>query len=179
MLSVISLFNCWISQYYISFNEHCKMQKQLPGFNCGEAVNFAIGEWFPLGALASQRYALLKRTPLLPYEELLCKEAALLDHEFSTCDYKDTTTLAVETHSQRCMKVPFVQLMRVQHRIRWSLMKMGARTHYKADIDATVLCGICRRDCYVAHIMCNCRIDAICLCHGKIVVTPSVDIGFI
>uniref|UniRef100_A0A0D9YWU2 JmjC domain-containing protein n=1 Tax=Oryza glumipatula TaxID=40148 RepID=A0A0D9YWU2_9ORYZ len=137
------------------------------GFNCGEAVNFAIGEWFPLGALASQRYALLKRTPLLPYEELLCKEAALLDHEFSTCDYKDTTTLAGETHSQRCMKVPFVQLMRVQHRIRWSLMKMGARTHYKADIDATVLCGICRRDCYVAHIMCNCRIDAICLCHEE------------
>uniref|UniRef100_A0A0E0K3X6 JmjN domain-containing protein n=1 Tax=Oryza punctata TaxID=4537 RepID=A0A0E0K3X6_ORYPU len=144
-----------------------ELYRNLESFNCGEAVNFAIGEWFPLGALASQRYALLKRTPLLPYEELLCKEATLLGHEFSTCDYKDTTTLAGETHSQRCMKVPFVQLMRVQHRIRWSLMKMGARTHYKADIDATVLCGICRRDCYVAHIMCNCRIDAICLCHEE------------
>ncbi|XAR70664.1 [Histone H3]-lysine-36 demethylase [Bertholletia excelsa] len=29
------------------------------GFNCGEAVNFAIGDWFPLGSIARQRYALL------------------------------------------------------------------------------------------------------------------------
>ncbi|KAG8059777.1 hypothetical protein GUJ93_ZPchr0002g26391 [Zizania palustris] len=137
------------------------------GFNCGEAVNFAIGEWFSLGALASQRYALLKRISILPYEELLCKEATLLAHEFSTCDYKDMTESTRDTYSQRCMKIPFVKLMRVQHHVRWSLMKMGARTHYKADIDATILCGICRRDCYVAHIMCNCRIDAICLCHDE------------
>ncbi|AQK73762.1 Lysine-specific demethylase REF6 [Zea mays] len=65
------------------------------------------------------------------------------------------------------MKGPFVQLMRFQHRVRWLLVKMGARTCYKADIDATVLCGICKRDCYVAHIMCNCRADAICLCHEE------------
>jgi hypothetical protein len=81
-------------------------------------------------------------------------------------DHEDIT-LTGDTHIQSCMKVPFVQLMRFQHRVRWSLMKMGARTHYKADIDTTVLCGICKRDCYVAHIMCNCRADAICLCHGN------------
>jgi len=81
-------------------------------------------------------------------------------------DHEDIT-LTGDTHIQSCMKVPFVQLMRFQHRVRWSLMKMGARTHYKADIDTTVLCGICKRDCYVAHIMCNCRADAICLCHEE------------
>ncbi|KAL6974906.1 hypothetical protein U1Q18_044432 [Sarracenia purpurea var. burkii] len=48
------------------------------GFNCGEAVNFAIGDWFPLGLIASRRYALLNRIPLLPHEELLCKESMLL-----------------------------------------------------------------------------------------------------
>ena len=147
----------------------------MSGFNCGEAVNFAVGEWFPLGAMASQRYALLKRIPLLPYEELLCKET-LLAHEFSMSGYKDMTTSTGETHSQHCMKVPFVQLMRLQHCVRWSLMKMGAHTHYKADIDATVLCGICRRDCYIAHVMCNCRVDAICLCHGKNFLIFSADI---
>jgi hypothetical protein len=130
-------------------------------------VNFAVGEWFPLGAIASQRYALLNRIPLLPYEELLCKETALLAHEFSMSGHKDITTSTGDSHIERCMKVPFVQLMRLQHCVRWSLMKMGARTYYKADIDVTVLCGICRRDCYVAHVMCNCRVDAICLCHGK------------
>jgi hypothetical protein len=81
--------------------------------------------------------------------------------------HKDKTTSTGDTHIEQCMKVPFVQLMRLQHCVRWSLMKMGARTYYKADIDVIVLCGICRRDCYVAHVMCNCRVDAICLCHGK------------
>ncbi|KAG6515574.1 hypothetical protein ZIOFF_026003 [Zingiber officinale] len=37
------------------------------GFNCGEAVNFAIGDWFPFGNMASQRYALLNRMSLLPH----------------------------------------------------------------------------------------------------------------
>ncbi|KAG2660811.1 hypothetical protein PVAP13_1KG460900 [Panicum virgatum] len=136
------------------------------GFNCGEAVNFATGEWFPLGAVASQRYALLKRIPVLPYEELLCKETTLVANEFTMSDHEDNT-LTRDTHIQSCTKAPFVQLMRFQHHVRWSLMKMGARTHYKADIDTTVLCGICKRDCYVAHIMCNCRADAICLCHEE------------
>ena len=103
---------------------------------------------------------------MLPYEELLCKETTLVANEFTMSDHEDIT-LTGDTHIQSCMKVPFVQLMRFQHRVRWSLMKMGARTHYKADIDTTVLCGICKRDCYVAHIMCNCRADAICLCHGN------------
>ncbi|TVU03373.1 hypothetical protein EJB05_19599 [Eragrostis curvula] len=136
------------------------------GFNCGEAVNFAMGEWFPLGAIASQRYALLKRIPVLPYEELLCKETAIAADESSLSDHEDIK-LSRDIHIQSCMKVPFVQLMRSQHYVRWSLVKMGARTHYKAEIDATVLCGICKRDCYVAHIMCNCRVDAICLCHEE------------
>ncbi|CAL0329335.1 unnamed protein product [Lupinus luteus] len=48
------------------------------GFNCGEAVNFAIGDWFPLGAEASKRYANLRMFPIIPYEELLCKEAMQL-----------------------------------------------------------------------------------------------------
>src|SRR5262249_4774586 len=41
------------------------------GFNCGEAVNFAIGDWFQFGALASKRYVRLGMMPILPYEELL------------------------------------------------------------------------------------------------------------
>ncbi|CAN6274825.1 unnamed protein product [Urochloa humidicola] len=130
------------------------------GFNCGEAVNFATGEWFPLGAVASQRYALLKRIPVLPYEELLCKETTLVANESPMSDHEDIPF-------QSCLKTPFVKLMWFQHQVRWSLVKMGARTHYKAEIDATVLCGICKRDCYVAHIMCNCRADAICLCHEE------------
>ena len=164
----------------ILFYDLLKTIEQMSGFNCGEAVNFATSEWFPLGAVASQRYALLKRIPVLPYEELLCKETTFFTNEFSMSDHGDVA-LTGDTHIQSSMKAPFVQLMRFQHRVRWSLAKMGAHTRYKADIDATVLCGICKRDCYIAHIMCNCRADAICLCHGKVVLhlLQITDICFI
>ncbi|KAG1360619.1 lysine-specific demethylase JMJ706 [Cocos nucifera] len=72
------------------------------GFNCAEAVNFAIGDWFPFGSVASQRYALLNRTPLLPYEELLCKEAMLLYKRSSNLD---ATPLVKDLPSQRCVKI--------------------------------------------------------------------------
>ncbi|MCO5562401.1 hypothetical protein L7F22_016028 [Adiantum nelumboides] len=48
------------------------------GFNFGEAVNFAMGNWFPFGAATCLRYEYLNWKPLLPHEELLCKEAMLI-----------------------------------------------------------------------------------------------------
>ncbi|XP_073111647.1 lysine-specific demethylase JMJ13 isoform X2 [Elaeis guineensis] len=134
------------------------------GFNCGEAVNFAIGDWFPLGAVASQRYALLNRTPLLPHEELLCKEAVLLSKRLSNADSKEPSEAFDSQHS---IKVSFVHLMRFQHRARWSLMKMGARMCYNSDFPLLVPCSICRRDCYVSYVKCNCHVGPICLRHEK------------
>ncbi|GMH37089.1 hypothetical protein BSKO_04962 [Bryopsis sp. KO-2023] len=45
------------------------------GFNVGEAVNFALPEWFPIGRQAIERYGSLRTTHILPHEELLCREA--------------------------------------------------------------------------------------------------------
>ncbi|XP_038982312.1 lysine-specific demethylase JMJ706-like isoform X2 [Phoenix dactylifera] len=137
------------------------------GFNCGEAVNFATGDWFPLGAVASQRYALLNRTPLLPHEEFLCKEAMLLSPRLPNSDPKEPYPGAEDLTSQHRIKVSFVHLMRFQHCARWSLMKMGACMGYKPNIPLPVLCSICRRDCYVSYVECNCHVGPICLRHGK------------
>lgn len=133
------------------------------GFNCGEAVNFAIGDWFPLGALASQRYALLNRTPLLPQEELLCKEAMLIFERVSSpsTDLQHLSTDATE----RCIMVSFAQLMRFQHRARWLLMKSKACVSFSPTSEGA-LCSICKRDCYVAYIKCSCYRQTICLRHG-------------
>ncbi|CAA6667040.1 unnamed protein product [Spirodela intermedia] len=124
------------------------------GFNCGEAVNFAVGDWFPLGAVASQRYAVLNRVPLLPHEELLCSEAMLLywDHLMPQA---------------RLFLASFVQLIRLQQRARRSLMNSGARAAHSPDSHGTILCGICKRDCYVAYVSCNCHPDPICLLHDE------------
>ncbi|CAL9067248.1 lysine-specific demethylase JMJ706-like isoform X1 [Musa acuminata AAA Group] len=134
------------------------------GFNCGEAVNFAIGNWFPLGTVASQRYALLNRIPLLPHEELLCKEAVSLSKRLSNSESKSPASSTEDFVSQRCIKFSFVNLMRFQHRARWSLMKLGTRAWINTE---TVLCSICRRDCYVSHVKCNCHKEPTCLRHDK------------
>ncbi|XP_042438838.1 lysine-specific demethylase JMJ706-like [Zingiber officinale] len=132
------------------------------GFNCGEAVNFAIGDWFPFGNMASQRYALLNRMPLLPHEELLCREAQFLSNRLSASDTKSHVPSTEESISQRSVKLSFVYLMRFQHFARWTLMKLGARTCIKSE---NVLCSICRRDCYVSHVRCICSKDPICFRH--------------
>ncbi|CAA6669632.1 unnamed protein product [Spirodela intermedia] len=133
------------------------------GFNCGEAVNFAIGDWFRLGEMASQRYALLNRVPLLPHEELLCKEAIILHNRFS--DPKDRAFSSEDVVSHKTVKVLFVQMMRFQHRARWSLTKSGARSYYSPNSQGTILCGICKRDCYLSYVTCNCHEHPICLRH--------------
>ncbi|XP_024961234.1 lysine-specific demethylase JMJ706-like [Cynara cardunculus var. scolymus] len=143
------------------------------GFNCSEAVNFAIGDWFLLGSIASHRYALLNRTPLLPHEELLCKESMLLR---STMEYEDQDLSSADVISHRNIKAAFVNLIRFQHRIRWCLMKsreyMGASTHSHG----TILCSICKRDCYVAYINCNCYLHPVCLRHEfKLLNLPCGD----
>jgi hypothetical protein len=46
------------------------------GFNIGEAANFATTGWLPFGALCEELYRRLKGDPILPRQELLCREAA-------------------------------------------------------------------------------------------------------
>ncbi|KAA8522011.1 hypothetical protein F0562_012675 [Nyssa sinensis] len=132
------------------------------GFNCGEAVNFAIGDWFPLGSVASRRYALLNRVPLLPHEELLCKEAMLL---CMGLELEDSDSSSADFICQRSIKVSFVNLMRFQHRARWCLMKSRACMGVSPISHETILCSLCKRDCYVAYLNCNCFSHPVCFRH--------------
>ncbi|XP_022965288.1 lysine-specific demethylase JMJ706-like isoform X1 [Cucurbita maxima] len=132
------------------------------GFNCGEAVNFAMGDWFPLGAVASQRYALLNRMPLLPHEELLCKEAMLL---YTNSELVDPHYASAESTSHYSIKTSFVSMIRFQHRARWSLMKSRTCTGVSPNFHGTILCSLCKRDCYISYINCNCYGHPVCLRH--------------
>ncbi|XP_031502723.1 lysine-specific demethylase JMJ13 [Nymphaea colorata] len=136
------------------------------GFNCGEAVNFAMGDWFPLGTVASQRYSILNRLPLLPHEELLCKESMLLFKSSLLTESSNADVCSLDLTSQRCIKVSFAHLMRYQHWVRWLLMKLGAHPSFSLDdAQGTLLCSLCKRDCYVAFITCDCFVHPICLRH--------------
>jgi hypothetical protein len=93
------------------------------GFNCGEAVNFAIIDWFPFGAAACKRYEFLNRMALLPHEELLCKETMILARTRFSEEGRNSS-LSVEPAGQICLKVAFVKLIRFQHQVIWSLKKL-------------------------------------------------------
>ncbi|XP_057799265.1 lysine-specific demethylase JMJ13-like [Salvia miltiorrhiza] len=132
------------------------------GFNCGEAVNFAVGDWFPLGSIASRRYALLNRTPLLPQEELLCKEAMLLH---ASAELEDPDYSYQELICHKSIKVSFVNLVRFQHRARWCLMQLKECIAVSSFSHGTILCSLCKRDCYVAYLNCRCYLHPLCLRH--------------
>ncbi|CAN4076063.1 unnamed protein product [Withania somnifera] len=132
------------------------------GFNCGEAVNFATGDWFPISSIASRRYALLNRVPLLPNEELLCKEAMLLHTDLELGDSAYSSTDLITHHT---IKVSFVNLMRFQHRARRCFMRLKAFSGISSFSHGTILCSICKRDSYVAYLNCNCYLHAACLRH--------------
>ncbi|KAL4586272.1 hypothetical protein LXL04_010908 [Taraxacum kok-saghyz] len=125
------------------------------GFNCGEAVNFAARDWFPFGEAANERYTVLKKQPVIPYEEILCKEAMRLSK-------KDDNAV-----SNRFVKVPFATMIRKYDNTLKKLKSVDKSITVSSNLKETVGCGICKRDCYVAYVKCECRTDQMCVFHDK------------
>lgn len=144
----------------ITYYLHCETS----GFTCGEAVNFAIGEWFPLGAEASQRYSHLCRMPIIPYEELLCKEAMLLCNSH---EHGDSAHSTADSASKNCVKLSFVRLIQSHHNALQFLQKVkGSSISSSPNSRGTILCSLCKRDCFLAYINCSCHSHPICIFHG-------------
>lgn len=140
------------------------------GYNCGEAVNFVVSDWFQLGAEASQHYALLGITPTIPYEELLCKEAMLLYKSLNHQGHLDHHHhySAADLISQFSIKISFVRLVRFYEQALHYLSDTlkSLMLNFCPVSEATVICSLCKRDCYLAYMMCNCCYSySICLDH--------------
>ncbi|XVE62279.1 hypothetical protein DITRI_Ditri06bG0105200 [Diplodiscus trichospermus] len=143
----------------------------ITGFNCGEAVNFAVGDWFPWGAVAGQAYAQLCKMVILPYEELLCKEAIILSK--SNC-------LSNEPAPQTLVKISFLSHIESLSNVLWHLNNLKAPFSYSPNSQGTIVCQICKRDSYLAFLGCNSCFHHTCLfhevhsltcsCSGKLVV---------
>ncbi|TKY69083.1 Lysine-specific demethylase JMJ706 [Spatholobus suberectus] len=132
------------------------------GFNCGEAVNFAIGDWFPLGAAASRRYAQLRMMPLIPYEELLCKEAMLV---YKSSRVRNSKNKPEITASYQAIVLSFLHLMQSY---KTSLLRLNSsrKLSSSSNTSGSPLCRLCHRDCYVAYLLCkNCNSHPVCLFH--------------
>ncbi|GKV05577.1 hypothetical protein SLEP1_g17575 [Rubroshorea leprosula] len=119
------------------------------GFNCGEAVNFAVKDWFPWGAVAGYHYATLGKMVVLPYEELLCKEAILL------------SDLASESSVKNC----FAQHIGFLQNALRNLIDLNATSSPSPESQGTILCHLCKRDCYLMFIECSSCYHHMCLFH--------------
>ncbi|KAJ9563386.1 hypothetical protein OSB04_008546 [Centaurea solstitialis] len=131
------------------------------GFNIGEAVNFAARDWFPFGGSANERYALLRKNPIIPYVEIVCKEAMILSSrtwKYHTCDDPD----AVSNHF---IKVLFASLIRKHDRALSWLKSLDRSLRVSSNLKETVSCSLCKQDCYVANVICKCCVDPICVFH--------------
>ncbi|XP_057746170.1 lysine-specific demethylase JMJ13-like [Arachis stenosperma] len=132
------------------------------GFNCGEAVNFAIGDWIPMGAIASTRYAYLKMLPIIPFEELLCKEAMQF---YKSSKVRGSMSKNIDFQSYLATVASFVQLMQFYEKAL-SRLKASRECSISSNTVGTLICSNCHRDCYVAYLMCkHCYSLPICLYH--------------
>lgn len=116
------------------------------GFNVGEAVNFAIGDWFPFGMDSCKRYCRLARLPVMPSEELLVLEALTLQqHEERGEPGSD---LAAGNTVKQC----FVDLMKAQHQKRALLHSRGAGVACMPALSSSFPCALCRDMAYLAAV---------------------------
>lgn len=124
------------------------------GFNCGEAVNFAVSDWFEYGEEARHRYSRLGIVPIIHLEQLLCKQAMHL--------YLNTKEVAED----KCTKPCFVRLVKYYEQ---ALQRLSCEIKKASSsvVEGRVICWVCNRDCYIAYMSCQgCHAYAICLNHG-------------
>ncbi|CAD7703846.1 unnamed protein product [Ostreobium quekettii] len=91
------------------------------GFNCGEAVNFGLPNWFPMGQEATNLYSRLGCGHIIAHEEMLCKEAGTVLQALST--RRDASAYS----SEMAVLVELNTLLTQLRRDRKNLTGMGSQ----------------------------------------------------
>ncbi|OMO96521.1 hypothetical protein COLO4_15221 [Corchorus olitorius] len=122
------------------------------GFNICEAVNFTLDDWFPLGASAGHEYAKNCKLGNIPYEELLSKEAINLSK---------SAVLA----SQSPVKTSLINHCQSLFKLHLQLNRLGAEFFDSPKSQGTIVCEVCKRDCYISFVECDKCFRVSCLFH--------------
>ena len=132
------------------------------GFNCGEAVNFALPEWIPFGRDASERYRKTQRPASISNERLLMTVAS--DPE----DLKDVSACDA-------LIADLEITMKEQNTLRHNLDRAGIvnQVAMPADEDSESYdekrqCHVCMHMCYISALVCSCDAKrVVCLRHFR------------
>ncbi|KAK9817663.1 hypothetical protein WJX72_000349 [[Myrmecia] bisecta] len=108
------------------------------GFNVGEAVNFAMDDWFARGLASCERYAAWHHVPILPCEHLLCLAAL---HSQGAGDEPGPAVVALAGLLQR-------QRDLVKQLEGRGLQKLRGVVHARSDP-----CCMCHALCFTATVL--------------------------
>lgn len=149
------------------------------GFNIGEAVNFATSDWLPYGMDACQRYAIIRRLPVLPHEEMVfhaARQACPKDHPVHSP--KEGTITTPPTRKIASLDTVLIfffgQEINRMLRLRDELHASGASFRMMPQQSRTLLCSRCVSLCYYGIVLCRCHVEPVCMadavaidCHCK------------
>lgn len=109
------------------------------GFSVAEAVNFAPPNWLPFGRNASDYYRSFGKVPVFSFEELIIKSSQAF-----------TSPYMALWLSREIKEL-------VRHTVTWrGLVSLGVKVQKRALDSPTPVCGICKFDCYISHLTCQC-----------------------
>lgn len=142
------------------------------GYNCAEAVNFALEDWFVHGRAAGVRYRKFARASVFSLEKLLL-----------TCAVVDPAS-----HARDVLGKELAHLRDKEAKQRTALENAGVvhfervgshSTHHIAQDDVPDLCDVCKHHCFLSYVHCKSHPDRVmCLSHFKQVCDCHItDIG--
>ena len=134
------------------------------GYNCGEAVNFALPNWISHGCRCAERYRRYARASPISLERLIMK---LVDD--------DPTQHTVE--SSKAVAEAISKLRDEQNTLRRSIFESGLNRAIRmpnnhderdGDFDERRQCVICKHMCHIAGVVCECNSqNIVCLRHHQ------------
>ena len=126
------------------------------GMNFAEAVNFAPGDWLPIGRECVSHYARLSRFPVFSHDELICKMAA--DPDLDPCIAKEAYLDALS-------------MVENERDLRKAAADFGI-VHAEVELfenlpDDERQCDVCKTTCFLSAITCLCSPRESPLCRSS------------
>lgn len=124
------------------------------GFNCAEAVNFAVPSWFPMGQKCVEQYRSAARTSVLCFPQLVLSIARRgEERSVSECQFA-LAQLGRLRETEEIMRAQAIRSGAVRAHV-------GHRTRGRPE------CSVCKQLCFLSVLTCRrCPTKMACLAHG-------------